>query len=258
MPELVALFPLALRICGQDLQSRFAGSFLGSVWLFIWPLVQMFIYIVIFGKMMGARMPEAGQSYGLYVASGLLTWSCFAQTLQRTARAFVDRRNIIGKVEVDLRVFPLAICLGELLPFLAGLVLLIFVGLCMGWQPSSLLLWVLFTLYCQQLLAMGLGLLLACCAAFARDVVEAVGIGLQMAFWFTPVVYVPSILPDWVRWAVQVNPMTHVTAVFQQCFVFAGNASLVGIGYIAIVAHLAVWAGLYVLHRLQKDIRDVL
>lgn len=258
MRELIALFPLALRICQQDLQGRFAGSFLGSLWLFIWPLVQMFIYIVIFGKMMGARMPEAGQSYGLYVASGLLTWSCFAQTLQRTARAFVDRRNIIGKVKVDLRVFPLAICLAELLPFLAGLVLLIVVALCLGWQPSWLLLGMLFALYCQQLLAMGLGLLLACLAAFVRDVVEAVGIGLQMAFWFTPVVYVSSILPDWVRVAVQVNPMTHVTAVFQQCFVFGHTLPLAGVVYIACLAHLAFWAGLHVLQKLHKDIRDVL
>ncbi|MBO4300328.1 MAG: ABC transporter permease [Desulfovibrio sp.] len=258
MRELVALFPLSVRLCCQDLQGRFAGSFLGGVWLFIWPLVQMFIYIVIFGKMMGARLGGAGQSYGLYVAAGLLAWSCFAGTLQRTARAFVDRRNVIGKVEVDLRVFPLAICLAELLPFAAAFVLLVLVALFMGWQPSSLILWMLFALYCQQLLAMGLGLLLACCAAFARDVVEVVAIALQMAFWFTPIVYVPSILPDWVAWAVQCNPMTQVVAVYQHCFVFGGHISLLGMAYVAIVAHLSAWAGLHVLRRLHKDIRDVL
>ncbi|MBQ9453551.1 MAG: ABC transporter permease [Desulfovibrio sp.] len=252
------LLELAVQISRQDFQSRFAGSLLGGVWLFIWPLVQMFIYIVIFGKIMGARMSVPGQSYGLYVAAGLLSWTYFCQTLQSTSRVFVDRRNVIGKVPVDLRVFPLSICLTEFLPFASGFILLAVVALFMGWQPSFFLLWLLFALYCQQLIAMGLGILLACCASFTRDVVEATAIVVQMAFWFTPIVYVPSILPEWVAWAVQVNPMTHVVRVYQQCFVFGGDVSLGGMLYVAIVAHLSIWAGIHVLHRLQKDIRDVL
>lgn len=258
MHSTLTLFPLALQICRQDLQGRFAGSFLGGIWLFIWPLVQMCIYIVIFGKMMGARMGAPSQSYGLYVASGLLAWTCFSNTLQRSARAFVERRNVIGKVRVDLRVFPLAVCCGELLTFAAALLLLVLAALCLSWKPSSLVAWMLFALYCQQLLAMGLGLCLACAAAFAHDMLEMLGIGLQMLFWFTPIVYVPSILPHQVVWLVQINPMTHVAHIFQQCFVFGGEISLVSMGYVALAAHAAAWLGLTALRKLDKDIRDVL
>lgn len=254
-------FLLAISLCRQDLQERFAGSLLGSLWVFIWPLVQLFIYIVIFGKLMGGRFGGDSHmySYGIYVASGLLAWSCFANTLQRTTRIFVDKRQIIGKVTVDLRIFPLSVCLGELLPFAAGLVLLLAADTLMGWHlKPDLLLWSFFALYCQQLLAMGLGLFFACCAVFARDITEAVAIALQMAFWFTPIVYLPSILPDWLITVLQINPMLHVTGIFQRCFVFGGEVSWLAVLWPAVAAHAALALGLYALARWQKDIRDVL
>ncbi len=261
MRELTKFFLLAASLCKQDIQERFAGSLLGSLWVFIWPLVQLFIYIVIFGKMMGGRFSGGAQvySYGIYVAAGLLSWTCFANTLQRTSRVFVDKRQIIGKVTVDLRVFPLFICMAELIPFAAGALLLTLADLAYGWTPSlTLLAWVLFAVYCQQILAMGLGLFFACCAVFVRDIMEAVSIALQMTFWFTPIVYLPSILPDWVRNTLFINPMMHITGIFQQYFVFGNNVAWSSIFYAAVAAHAALALGLYTLNALQKDVRDAL
>ena len=41
----------------RDFSERFAGSVLGAIWALIWPLVNLTIYIVIFGRFMGARLP---------------------------------------------------------------------------------------------------------------------------------------------------------------------------------------------------------
>lgn len=252
---------LALSLCRHDLAERFAGSLLGSLWVLVWPLVQLFIYIVIFGKLMGARLGLSGQvySYGLYVAAGLLSWTCFSGTLQRTARVFVDKRKIIGKVAVDLRVFPLAICLGELLPFAAGFILLLTADLISGWRPDPALLGrMLLALYCQQVLACGLGLFFACCAVFARDVVEAVAIALQMAFWFTPIVYLPSILPEWLASLLWINPMCAAVETFQKFFVTGGEPASLQLLWLFCAAHASMFLGLFVLRRWQKDIRDVI
>lgn len=260
MRKIIDFCRLAAVLCTQDMQERFAGSLLGSLWVFIWPVVQLFIYIIIFGKMMGGRFAADAQipSYGIYVAAGLLSWTCFANTLQRTSRVFVEKRHIIGKVTVDLRVFPLFICMAELIPFAAGALLLALTDYALGWRPvPSLLVWTLFALYCQQVLAVGLGLFFACCAVFVRDTVEAVNIALQIAFWFTPIVYLPDILPDWVRSVVLINPMLHLTGIFQQCFVFVDTVSWASLLYAALVSHAALMLGLRVFHRLEKDVRDV-
>lgn len=252
---------LALALARQDLQDRFAGSALGTTWLFIWPLVQLFIYIVIFGKLMGARlgMDNHAFSYGFYIAAGLLSWTYFAGSLTLCARSFIDRRHIIRKVNVELAVFPAAACLSEMLPFGAGLILLVCADLAAGWQPAPFWCAMLIpAFYCQTILAFGFGLFLACAAVFARDVAEATAICLQMAFWFTPIVYLPGILPDWLAGILWLNPMCAITGIFQNCFILNAAPDWFAICYAALVSHIALGLGLFTLACMRKDVRDVL
>ncbi|MFP4573187.1 MAG: hypothetical protein ACLFNW_09470, partial [Desulfobacterales bacterium] len=46
-----------LELTRRDYIERYAGSMLGWAWALIWPLVPLFIYIVIFGKFMGGSLP---------------------------------------------------------------------------------------------------------------------------------------------------------------------------------------------------------
>lgn len=257
---MTSLLSLAASLCHQDLQDRFAGSILGSTWVFIWPFVQLFIYIVIFGKLMGARLGMSNHvySYGFYIAAGLLVWTLFANSLSRCSRSLIDKRGIIRKVKVKLAVFPAAACMGELLPFAAGFVLLFAADMLAGWRPD--LAWLALTLlalYCALVLAYGLGLFFACVAVFARDIAEAVAIALQMAFWFTPIVYIPSILPDWLAHILWINPMAALTGIFQQCFVLGGKPAWPEILYAVCVSHACLALGIWTLSHWHKAIRDV-
>lgn len=257
----MGFFTLAISLCYQDIQERFAGSMLGTLWIFIWPVIQLFIYIVIFGKLMGTRlgMHSGPYAYGLYIASGLLSWTYFAASLARSSRSMLDKRNIMRKVRVNPAIFPAVACLAELLPFIGGFILLFIVDLLTGWRPAiGWLALCLLALYMQTILAYGLGLFFACVAVFARDIAEAVSICLQMAFWFTPIVYMPSILPDWLANILWINPMLAIIGIFQQCFVLGGSIRWPIIVYAFIMAHLALLLGLWTLRHWRKDILDVL
>ncbi|MCR4666813.1 MAG: ABC transporter permease [Desulfovibrio sp.] len=261
MRTLKEFLTLALTLCREDLEERFAGSVLGRIWCFIWPLVLLTVYLVVFGTLMGARLGgDAGMSsYGVYLASGLFPWTAFAATLQRTTRLFMDKRDILRKVYVDPRVFPLAFCLSELLPLAFGLILLFGVNLALGWRPDpDLLFWALFALFSQQAMAMGLGLFFACCTAFLRDTAEAVAMCLQIAFWFTPVVYLPDILPGWAANLLLINPMTHALFIYHKAFVFGGEIGITAPAVLLFFSLLFLFLGFSTFRSWQKDIRDVL
>lgn len=258
---MLTFFSLACSLCRQDIQERFAGSVLGSLWIFIWPVVQLFIYMIIFGRLMGARLGMSGSAYayGIYIASGLLCWTCFSNALGRSCRCLVEKRGIIRKVRVSLAVFPTAVCLGELPPFAAGFILLAVVDFCAGWRPGwSWLPLALLGLHIQMALAWGLGMFFACLAVFWRDVCEACAIALQMAFWFTPIVYLPSILPDWLAGIIWINPMSVAAGIYQHIFLLGGALNWFHVLYAFICAHAALALGAWSLRRLQKDMRDAI
>ena len=55
---------------------------------------------------------------------------------------------------------------------------------------------------------------------FFRDVGQFVGIVLQFWFWFTPIVYPASVLPDSLQPWFRLNPMVSVVAAYQSILLY--------------------------------------
>ena len=51
-------FSLLLELARRDFSERYAGSVLGLLWALLLPLVMIFIYTVIFSRVMGAPPPQ--------------------------------------------------------------------------------------------------------------------------------------------------------------------------------------------------------
>jgi lipopolysaccharide transport system permease protein len=251
---------LIWQLTKRDFSERFAGSILGSTWAMIWPLISLFIYIVIFGRIMGSRLPgdSAIFAYGLYAASGLIPWAAFSTTLSRSSTLFVDKRNIISKINVPLPSLLLYVNLSETITFLISLVLL-FLFLLFNHIPiSEKVLLLPYIYYLQQLFAFGLGLLVATLNVFVRDMKEVVGIALQLWFWFTPIVYIQDILPDLAKKVIVFNPANILIESYHRIFIFQEAIPLKGLILMTLFTHGLLLFSYFAFRRLQKDLRDFL
>lgn len=244
----------------RDFAERFAGSVLGSLWVIIWPIVNLFIYIVIFGKLMGARLPGSSDmnAYGIYLASGLIPWTAFGATISRSGSAFIDKKHIITKIKASLPSLLLQINLSETITYIVSMMLLfLFIGLEKYPINHSLLL-LPFLYYLQQLLAFGIGLFAAVLTVFIRDTREITGVVLQFWFWFTPIVYIFDILPDPVKKIIVYNPAFILIQSYQNIFVFNTYPPFHSLVILTIVTHGIVLFAYLLFRYLEKDIRDFL
>ena len=116
-------FSLILELAKRDFTERYSGSALGFMWSFIYPLINILIYMIIFGSLMGARLPGTSSiwGYGVYLIAGLVPWTAFANTVTRASTVFLDKKNIIAKIHVDLPTLPLFIVLSESVTFVVTL-----------------------------------------------------------------------------------------------------------------------------------------
>ena len=244
----------------RDFTERFAGSVLGSVWAIIWPIVNLFIYIVIFGKIMGARLPDTSEinAYGIYLAAGLIPWTAFSATITRCTSVFIDKKHIITKVNTSLAVLLVQIVLSETITYLIsmGVFLLILVFQGHDFHRGMLLLPALYLL--QQMLALGLGLLAAMLNVFIRDVKEITGVILQLWFWFTPIVYIPDILPGPVQQLLTFNPAWPIVLSCQRVFILNAFPPLQALLKLTILTLVLLLTAFGLLRVLEKDIRDFL
>ena len=122
---------LIIELAKRDFIERYSGSVLGFVWSFIYPLINILIYMIIFGSLMGARLPGMSSVWGyeFYLISGLIPWTAFADTVTRSSTVFLDKKNIIAKIRIDLPKLPVFIVFSETITFVVTLV--IFLGILM-------------------------------------------------------------------------------------------------------------------------------
>jgi ABC-2 type transport system permease protein len=202
---------LIVNLAQRDLKARYKKSFLGWLWSLINPATTLAIYTVVFGVFLGAVAPVAGngstQSFALYLFCALVAWNFFSGTVTTSIGSFATAGPLLTRTY-----FP------PECPMLSGLVtvaiqaaleLCILIGFMIivgnvSWT-FILVVPIFLMLGC---LSFGIGLILGLANIRYRDVNYLVGIGLQVLFYATPIVYSLEIVPSAWQKVLRLNPLT--------------------------------------------------
>ncbi|WP_275546420.1 MULTISPECIES: ABC transporter permease [unclassified Pseudomonas] len=206
----------------REFQTRYRNSLLGALWTVLNPLSMIIVYTVIFSQVMQARLPgvEHSLAYGIYLCAGIIAWGFFAEVIGRSQSVFLEHANLIKKLSFPRICLPLIVVLNASVNFAIIFALFLCFLLLTQTFPGFALLAVLPVLLVQVTFSIGLGITLGVLNVFFRDVGQFTGILLQFWFWFTPIVYPASILPEAVRPVLDLNPMMPVITAYQGIFVY--------------------------------------
>ena len=251
---------LILEFVKRDFEERFAGSVLGSFWSFIGPLVNILIYTVIFSNIMNAKLSGVGGkfSYSIYLISALLPWTAFSVTISRCTTVLIDKKHLISKINISFPSMPLYINLSETVTlFISVAIFSVFLTIAgHSFSEYSMLLPFIFML--QQLLAYAIGLTLALLTVYIRDMKEIVGIVLQIWFWFTPIVYVKDILPEFVKKIIIFNPVFILSDSYQSIFLWNRLPDIPHLIILTAVTFMLLTCSYLIYIKLESDVKDFL
>src|SRR3954464_4843714 len=192
---------LALR----DLKVRYKQAVFGVLWAIAQPLAAVAVFTVVFGRLV--HVPSDGIPYVLFVFTGMIVWTLFADGLDGATTSLVANAPLITKVYFPRVAVPLGSVLpppldfGISLPFLGPL-------LVVGRRPPGLqvLLLPVVVVWCL-VLTFGVGLTFATVQVRYRDAHHALGLLVQVWLYASPVVYSSSLVPASWRWVYALNPM---------------------------------------------------
>src|SRR5690606_39751753 len=110
---------------------------------------------------------------------------------------------------------PVFIVVAESVTFVIGLGIFMLVLVLLNHAPEPEVLILTWVFLIQQMLALGMGLILAVLNVFLRDVREAVAMVVQLWFWVTPIVWAPQIVPPQLYSTIKMtNPMAPSTSAY--------------------------------------------
>ena len=242
----------------RDLKARYRGSVLGFFWSFINPLLLLLIYNFVFTTVMPGVRPADLEPYALFMFCGILPWTWFSSSLLESSSTLLSGGNLIKKVLFPAEVLPIVTVLANMAHFFLGLPILVtfLVYYRRPLDPVELL-WFPVIVLVQLVLTIGLALLLSALTVHFRDLKDLLGNLLTLWFFATPIIYPISQAPDYMRWALNLNPMTHLAISYQEVLFYVGpHGHWRWLMSLALLAVLVFLLGYFVFDRLRDSFAE--
>lgn len=218
---------LILLFVRRDFVAIYKQTILGPLWFFLQPLFTTIIFAIIFSNI--AKIPTDGIPPLLFYMSGIIIWTYFSNCVTATSNTFINNAGIFGKVYFPRLIVPISLIITNLLTFAIQFVLYLtfYIYFIIIGTPIYPTIWIVFfpfLLLMMGTLGLGIGIIISSLTTKYRDLSKALGFGIQLWMYVTPIVYPLSQIPYNLQWLFGLNPMTAVIETFR--YAFLGNGTI--------------------------------
>jgi len=212
----------------------------------------------VFGQFFRFEIDGGATPYIVYLLSGILLITYFAQATLAAGSAIVNSAGILTKVYVPPEVFSFSAAAAAAANFMISLIILLVVQVVTGVGIPWTVILVPIPVVAMLALTAGLGLLIASAAVRFFDVIDFTGVLIQAISYLTPTFYPLSIVPESWLWLIRLNPLYSYLTVFR-AWVYQGTMPAAwSLAYMMVTAIVALALGVWVFSRSWKSLVVVL
>lgn len=251
---------VVLLMARQELLDKQRNQLLGPFWLLLQPLAYILLFSTVFSHFMRAKLGTSDdpQAYSIYLISGVLLWTAFANVLSRLSTVYTSQAGLLRKIPMSLAIMPLHVVLVEAALYLIAMSLFVIYLVCTGHPPDVRWLMLPIPVGLLLLLAYALGVMLGLIDVFLPDIRQLVQIGVQFGFWMTPIVYPVNILPHWAVQLLALNPVWWALSAVHDIVVWRRMPALEPVLGLAFLVFAMLVLLRWMKRRLERDLRDML
>jgi len=236
----------------KEIRGKYKGSFLGVLWSFVNPLLQVLVYAIVFPYIMRVKT----DNYLVFLIIGIIPWTFFTYVLNQGMITVRMNSGIIKKVYFPREILPISVATSGLVNFSISCIIIllfcIFGGVGISWHLVFLPLIAIF----QYILQLGLTLGLCAINIYIKDTEYIVQFFINMLFYGTPILYAATLFPERIRWVLYLNPMAQIINAYRDIFLYHQIPDLFGLLYMAGISIVLFIIGLAIFRKLEKGFAE--
>jgi ABC-type polysaccharide/polyol phosphate export permease len=188
----------------QDVKLRYRRSVLGPFWI----TISMAITTYSMGYLYGHLFHTDLQIYFPFLVSGMLSWGLISAQLSDTTDAFSGMESMIKQIKLPYSLYIHRVVTRNIITFFHNIIVIVpIIAIFHEYAKINfntlLLIPGLIVIYYN---AITFGLMFAMIGARYRDIAQVIKSMIQVAFFLTPVMWSPDILPAKDKFIVLLNP----------------------------------------------------
>ncbi|MCI4167714.1 teichoic acids export ABC transporter permease subunit TagG [Bacillus spizizenii] len=224
--EQVTSFPLILRLASYETKSQYQMNYLGVLWQFLNPLIQMLAYWFVFG--MGIRNSQpvitgVGEvPFIVWMLAGLIPWFFISPTILDGSNSVFKRINMVAKMNFPISSLPSVVIASNLFSYFVMMGIYVIVLLASGVYPSLHWIQYIYYLICMIVFMFSFSLFNSTISVLVRDYQFFLQAVTRLLFFLLPVFWniteqlgknYPGLLP-----VIKLNPIYYLIEGFRNSF----------------------------------------
>ena len=216
---------LIWRLSRNDFKKRYAGSYLGTIWAMVPPIVTVAMYWVVFDRIFGSgpQVTYTGGEvpYVLFLTAGLVPWFFFSDAVMGGMTSLMEYNYLVKKVVFKVSILPIIKVTAAMFVHIGFTVVLVLIAAFYGYTPTVYTLQLFYYTFCEYVFILGLSYATCAIVLFFRDLQNLVSIIMQVGMWATPILWNINTLREKYKPFIKLNPMTYIvegyrSAVYEQ------------------------------------------
>lgn len=252
---------LLLRFVRRDFLASYKQTLLGSLWIFVQPLLTALVYVVIFKNVVG--ISTSGRPGLLFYFGSVILWGFFSESVSAVSHTYNSHSAIFHKVYFPRIVVSFSLILSQLarLGIQFAIYLVIFfwsLGHHATVNPNFNIILLPVLVFTLMLMSLGIGLIFAALSVRFRDLQNLLSFLIRIWMFATPVIYPMSVVPEKYRTLLLLNPVTPVLEFFRYGFLGTGMHDLIYLGYSFVFSIGAFVTGIILFNLRDGKVMDII
>lgn len=244
----------------RDFKERFVSSYLGILWAFIQPLVNVIVFWFVFEVGFKIKPTSTGLPYILWLITGLFPWYFFSEALVGTTSSITSKSFLVKKIVFPVRILPVIQIVSALIVNIFFIILLILSFGIYGYTFNLYNLQIIYYSFASICLVLGLSWITSSMSVFVRDLVPFINMSLQLLFWITPIFWEVSFIPARYHSILSLNPLSYIVNGYRNSFInyrwfWYDTYETI---YFWSVTIAIMFVGTYIFNKLKPHFADVL
>lgn len=258
--ELYAYKDLLFRLVRKDFLSSYQQTLLGPFWIIFQPLLTVITYVIAFHTVIGVS--TEGIPAFFYYLTGITLWNLFSDILLNTSYAFLQSASIFEKVYFPRLIAPFSVLLLNLLRFGIQFLLLLLVAVYF-YTFKNLEFNLLRILICLPAiiitsgLGFGIGLIFSIITVKYKDLLNLLQLIIRLLMFVCPVFYSLSMVPNKIKWLVNINPLSSQFEMFRYAFLGKGIFNMEQALYSIVFVIFLLFMGIFIFNKWSDKLIDV-
>jgi ABC-2 type transport system permease protein len=213
----------------KDLRTRYKGSFLGFLWTFINPLLQLIVYSVVFSTIMRFNI----EKYPMFLFVAIIPWIFFANSVQVSAGNIIANKELVKKIYFPREILPIAVVSAGLINLIYGLIIVFLSLVIFNIHLTTSILYLPLVILLEYIFTLSLSLLVSALNVYFRDIEHILSIIMMSWFYLTPIIFPVEMIPQEYQGYFLINPMTTIITAYRDILYYAKVPDFLLLSYFA-------------------------